>query len=325
MAGTKREQREAHDAQRVAPEQFRAPGTRPDFFGETHTPEGPLAVVDTHPHYPIGGSVGVNATLAIPNYSRTVPPTLTSVSNGNIILAQWNRPTCRRVTVVVRAQTGPFNNGAQPFAGIAARITWADHRGSHSVWKPAPCIVTLQANYVRVEATLCSVPFNRLSMTGTIFGPPLSLTNFTSQPFFRPSLTSLPTNFQSIAYATITEGGEGSPGSDLITAARVCMANSPLFSGSAIVDSVILTNTGTNPVIMCVADENGQGIVSGAVYPGIVNVIVPGQTSREVFPGTVQVGLSAWGIAALAGSTAEDPNDSLVFADVFGTILQVGS
>jgi hypothetical protein len=335
MAGRQtREERDANEPEQVF-RPFGPPPPRPaPRAGVAFPVEGPsfpvpLPVIDTPAHYPIGGDL---KNIPLANYSTSTPGAAGSIGQGNVILAQWSRPDPRRVLITARAFTGPFSGvspgppGDIPFAGVSVRLTWGDERGSTSIWRPAPCQQIVTASYVRVEACLNFIPFSR-GLLGNVALFPGSTLNI--QPQIIASLVdqSEP-GFQLIAGATVTEDGEAYANSDPIVSAgfggACTIASGAKFVGPAIVDSIVFHNDNVASVLMTVADDNGLYAKNVGAYPGIMSVWVPGKTSKEISPGTLQIGCTLFGITGFS-SPSEDANDANVYADIFGTILQPGN
>lgn len=329
-SGTNRREREAIN-------QARGVSAPTQVFGApvvvTKEPPGSLLIPADAPFAAFASPVDptiVSRTRGIDSTSGTSNITAVVGYNQPQPLSDWKVEdgVPRKVTVLVAPS--PIYPGQVPgvgtpsnLLGLYVRVTYGTVRGSVSRWVATPCELQVEGSFVRVEGAMGALPYLlfNVAATGQAGGAPL------------PIGSGIGPAFVCKVMSVVVEGHADTGPSMLLTttldASLQCgIAHGPQLPLTAagflpaILDSVVLTNTGAVAVAMCGFDGPGTNV--NGQYQRTPLIYVPATS-------TVSVGsalLGAWfanvvwaGVTPPPNSSTEDPNGANVYVSMYGRIL----
>lgn len=342
-SGTNRKERQAINNARglSAPEQILG---APVLV--TKEPPGSLLLPADAPFAAVGASTDptiVSRTRAIDSTAGTTLVQSIQGYSTPTALSDWKVEdgVARKLTVFVAP--GPIYPGQVPGVGTPAsnlglyvRVTYGTGRASVSRWVATPCELQVEGSYVRVDANIGILAYCLGTATGTAGsssgGAPLSIGTGASPSFCCSVMCGVVEGHSDVGPSMLlTPNGALNPNNPPPGGIQCGFAAGPQLpltaSGylPAILDSVVLTNTGAVAVAMCGFD--GPAALIGGYAPRFQRtplIYVPATS-------TVSVGsalLGAWfanvtwaGVTPPPRSGATDTNDANVYVAMYGRVL----
>jgi len=246
-------------------------------------------------------------------------PMVVTISQGGSLaqLGYYTTPdnVPRKATVFVapsRLIEGAGNFTTNNRDGVYAKITTGSDRGSVSRWVGTPCIMPVEGEFVKVEATIGSCPFLLQSGSAAVAA------GTQGQPTAAIDTTHV---WQSTVTAVIIDGWTEDWPSSLLVQQQACQT-APLLYGPVIIDKITLSNFGSNDVAIAFLDSDG--LIPLNANQMITSCIVPAGVTDSVvgLTGPIGTALRIFGFTGNPSSPlTHDTNDADVFVSIWGKYL----